>query len=286
MYVGLPRDCMRTPMASPHYQRVLRKIERALCSIGLQPRRLVLWLRRYPWYRAQCKEFQKLGGMITHRYPILAGGGGQAGTASGHYFHQDLLVATYVHDKNPDRHIDIGSRIDGFVAHLASFRNVEVMDVRDLKDTGHRNIVFIRADLMSASSIQENITDSLSCLHAIEHFGLGRYGDPLDPDGHIKGFRNMVRMLKPGGTLYVSFPIGRENEVHFNAHRVFHPRAIFAWAEDDRSLRFARFDYVDDDGNLHRDADPIHDGIDVVYGCGIYTFEKRSYSGHMKAAAN
>lgn len=283
MHAGLPYDCMRTPMAPPYCKRVLRKLERALHSIGLQPRRLVWWLRRYPRYQAQCKAFQRLGGIITHRYPILTGDGGQAGTASGHYFHQDLLVATYVHDRNPDRHIDIGSRIDGFVAHLASFRNVEVMDVRDLKDTGHRNIAFIRADLMDAGSVQENITDSLSCLHAIEHFGLGRYGDPLDPDGHIKGFRNMVSMLKPGGMLYVSFPIGKADEVHFNAHRVFHPRAIFAWTEDIGALRLARFDYVDDNGNLHRDADPMHDGIDVVYGCGIYTFEKRSYDVCMKA---
>ena len=243
-----------------------------------------MWIRRYPRYCAQLAEFRKLGGVVTHRHAILGGYDGQAGAASGHYFHQDLLVAAYIHDRNPDRHIDVGSRIDGFVAHVASFRNIDVMDVRDLEDTGHRNIAFIRADLMDAGSVQDHMADSVSCLHAIEHFGLGRYGDPLDPNGHIKGFRNLVHMLKPGGMLYVSFPIGKANEVHFNAHRVFHPRAIFAWIEDSGALRLVRFDYVDDDGNLHRGADLMHERIDVVYGCGIYTFEKRPYSVRMEAA--
>ena len=106
------------------------------------------------------------------------------------------------------------------------------MDVRDLKGTGHENISFIKADLMNKDSAQNNITDSISCLHAIEHFGLGRYGDPVDPDGHIKGFNNILRMLKPGGNLYMSFPIANHNEVHFNAHRVFHPQDIFTWVDD------------------------------------------------------
>ena len=116
---------------------------------------------------------------VTHRLPIFTDYDDQAGSATGHYFHQDLLVASFIHNKNPLRHIDIGSRIDGFIAHVASFRSIEVMDVRDLKGTGHENISFIKADLMNKDSAQNNITDSISCLHAIEHFGLGRYGDPV-----------------------------------------------------------------------------------------------------------
>jgi hypothetical protein len=106
------------------------------------------------------------------------------------------------------------------------------MDVRDLNSTGHSNISFIKADLMNKDSAQNNITDSISCLHAIEHFGLGRYEDPVDPKGYIKGFNNIIRMLKQDGTLFISFPIGKDNEVHFNAHRVFHPNDIFNWADD------------------------------------------------------
>ncbi len=127
---------------------------------------------------------------------------------------------------------------------------------------------------MLEGSTQVDITDSISCLHAIEHFGLGRYGDPIDPHGHIKGFNNIIRMLKPEGMLYISFPIGRSNEVHFNAHRVFHPKDIFSWARDRDCLKLLRFDYVDDAGDLHQDVNLVTNAPEVIYGCGIYTFRK------------
>lgn len=225
-------------------------------------------------YNDDMRRFQQLGGVVTHHFPILSDYDDQAGTASGHYFHQDLLVASLIHKDNPQRHIDIGSRIDGFVAHVASFRRIEVLDVRDLGDTGHDNISFIQANLMEEANANEAVTDSISCLHALEHFGLGRYGDPLDPQGHIKGFKNIVRMLQSGGTLYISFPIGQSNEVHFNAHRVFDPEEIFKWIEQDNLLSLVRFDYVDDQGSLHKVEDPRSNRPSVSYGCGIYTFKK------------
>jgi SAM-dependent methyltransferase len=251
-----------------------RPLATLLLNIATDPRRITA-LRNYPIYRTQCRKFRKLGGSITHRYPILTDYDVEAGTASGHYFHQDLLVASLIHDRNPARHIDVGSRIDGFVAHVASFRNIEVMDIRALDNIGHRNIVFIQADLMDEKGTESGMTDSVSCLHAIEHFGLGRYGDPLDPNGHLKGFNNLIRMLRPGGTLYISFPIGRTNEVHFNAHRVFHPRDIFGWAVDQDCLKLERFDFVDDGGSLHKNVNVRAVDLDVAYGCGIYTFEKQ-----------
>ena len=66
----------------------------------------------------------------------------------------------------------------------------------------------------------------LSCLHAIEHFGLGRYNDPIDVDGHIKGITNLVKLVSTGGYLYISFPIGQNDEIYFNAHRVFRADTI------------------------------------------------------------
>jgi hypothetical protein len=245
---------------------------RLLC-FGIDARR-IFTLRHYQKYRAQYLEFKKLGGIVTKKHAIFADYDDQAGSATGHYFHQDLLVASYVHRYNPRRHIDIGSRVDGFVAHVASFRKIDVMDVRQLNSTGHSNIAFIKADLMDSNNAQYNITDSISCLHAIEHFGLGRYGDPVDPKGHIKGFNNIVRMLKPDGLLFISFPIGSHNEVHFNAHRVFDPKDIFRWPENKDCLQLVRFDYVDDAGNLHQNVNLETTNLKVVFGCGIYTFKK------------
>jgi hypothetical protein len=242
-------------------------------AIGFDPR-MMLTLRHYFKYRSQYSKFKKAGGVITHNYPIFNDYDDQAGSASGHYFHQDLLVASFIFEKNPKRHIDIGSRIDGFVAHVASFRHIEVMDVRALVDTPHKNISFIKVDMINKDISQNNITDSISCLHAIEHFGLGRYGDQLDPMGHIKGFNNILSMLKPGGVIYISFPISHKNEIHFNAHRVFHPHDIFSWPNDSRSVALERFDFVDDLGKLHKNICLNTQNINVSFGCGIYTFKK------------
>ena len=242
-------------------------------ALGFDPRK-ILYLRNHLKYRKHYKDFQRLGGKITHKYKVIDNFDAQAGFAKGHYFHQDLLIASLIHQKNPIRHIDIGSRVDGFVAHVASYRKIEVFDVRDLEDTGHKNIIFTKSNLMDNKKSPIEITDSLSCLHVIEHFGLGRYGDPLDPLGHVKGFNNMLNMIKPNGTLYISFPIGRQNEVHFNAHRVFHPKDILSWVNDGNLIQLERFDYVDDTGDLHQNVDINRDKIDVNYGCGIYTFKK------------
>lgn len=166
----------------------------------------------------------------------------------------------------------MGSRVDGFVAHVASFREIEVVDIRPLSQSGHKNIKFRQADLMNSSNIGS--TESLSCLHAIEHFGLGRYTDTIDVNGHIKGIENLVNLVKSGGRFYISFPIGLNDEVHFNAHRVFHPKTILAIPCIQNELKLIRFDYVDDNGDLHLEANVDDAAGNNQYGCGIYTFEK------------
>lgn len=94
------------------------------------------------------------------------------------------MVARAIHTAKPVKHVDIGSRVDGFVAHVASFREIEVFDVRPIS-TAVPGVLFRQADLMDSPSLPADTEgggycDSLSCLHAIEHFGLGRYGDTVD----------------------------------------------------------------------------------------------------------
>ena len=160
------------------------------------------------------------------------------------------------------------------MAHVASFREIDVIDIRNLESSEHENINFIQKDMMNKNSLEENITDSISCLHAIEHFGLGRYSDKIDVNGHINGFNNIIKMLRSGGKLYISFPIGKRNEVHFNAHRVFHHKDIFDWSESLNNIVLDRFDFVDDKGKLHLNKNLDTDFKDTYYGCGIYTFQK------------
>jgi hypothetical protein len=125
---------------------------------------------------------------------------------------------------------------------------------------------------MNPANIEKS--DSVSCLHAIEHFGLGRYTDPIDVNGHLSGIRNLVDLVKEGGTLYISFPIGKADEVQYNAHRVFHPQSILKVPEIAKNMRLTRFDFVDDRGDLHL-KQTVESAVGrLTYGCGIYTFER------------
>ena len=84
---------------------------------------------------------------------ILFDYSGNAGDQTGHYFHQDLLVAKFINDNKPKRHVDVASRIDGFVAHVASFREIEVLDIRPLPKSQHKNIKFKQTDLMNPQNL-------------------------------------------------------------------------------------------------------------------------------------
>jgi SAM-dependent methyltransferase len=259
--------------------RGLRLIENAVGLFGLEPRRGVRNLSRLRWFAQQRRQYLKLaaasGGEfpVARLYPCLDDIDDQAGTAKGHYFHQDLHVARRIFQRSPRRHVDIGSRVDGFVAHVASFREIEVFDIRELQSLP--GITFVKVDVMN-DALPREYADSVSCLHALEHFGLGRYGDPIDYYGHEKGLANLVQVLQPGGTLYLSTPMGPQR-TEFNAHRVLSPRYVLELAARN-SLELVGFSYVDDMGDFHGEVKVDDAGLDTnfgcVYGCGIYEFVK------------
>jgi SAM-dependent methyltransferase len=84
--------------------------------------------------------------------------------------------------------------------------------------------------LGALQELSGNCIDSLSCLHALEHFGLGRYGDPVAADGYTRGLESMFDVLAPGGRLYLATPIGH-SRVEFNANYVFSPTKLVSACE-------------------------------------------------------
>jgi hypothetical protein len=191
------------------------------------------------------------------------------------YFWQDLLVARWVFEARPRRHVDVGSRIDGFIAHVASFREVEMFDVRPVRRSVP-GITFKQADMMQRlPDASEGYCDSLSCLHAIEHFGLGRYGDPIDPMGYERALANMAQLVAASGTFYLSTPIGRER-VEFNANRVFDPRTIMLCAQMNR-LTLQQLTVISADGLVTRQETGDANLLRLAkadYHLGLFTFKK------------
>ena len=90
----------------------------------------------------------------------------------------------------------------------------------------------------------------------------------------MKGISNLVSMLERNGILYISFPIGKKDEVYFNAHRVLHPKSIFKNHSIKSQMELIRFDYVDDIGDLHLNCKVENTLGNLNYGCGIYTLKK------------
>jgi hypothetical protein len=251
-------------------KRFLLKCFRVVTFFGFNPLAL-LSLRYLPRYIRDLVKWKKQGGQ-TDRYAVrLTNYNEPAGNAESQYFHQDLIVAQKVYEDKPTKHLDFGSRIDGFVAHVASFREIDVMDVRALETGVHQNIKFCQSDIMNPQNLEKY--DSVSCLHTIEHVGLGRYGDNLKVDGHWVALKNLISLVSKGGRFYISFPVEVKDTVYFNAHRTF---SVATLPENDlvkSELRLIQFDIVDSKNKLHFNQ-KYKDWLELASGCGIYTFEK------------
>ncbi len=233
---------------------------------GIDPKRTWSALRNYPRHRGERRRFkQTMDGSFAwgRELPMLEERSTSSGSL-GAYFHQDLLIANWIYHDRPHRHVDVGSRIDGFVGHLAVFREVEVLDIRP-QPREIPNILFRQLDLMATLPAEWiRCTDSLSCLHTIEHFGLGRYGDSIDPAGHLIGLDQLKRMVAPGGLFYLSTPIGPQR-VEFNAHRIFAAETVVGWFREGWEIE--RFAYLDDAETLHTDVDLTTADITSHFGC-------------------
>lgn len=207
-------------------------------------------------------------------YPCLTDRFQIAGELSLHYAYQDLFVANKIYQNNPRKHVDIGSRIDGFVTHVASFRKIEVFDIRKF-NLQFRNIKFTQANLIDQNFELENYCDSVSSLHAVEHFGLGRYGDKIDIDGHIKGLNNITKLLEPKGKFYFSVPIGPQR-IEFDAHRVFSLKYLINLLY--KIYKIDSFSFINDDNifypQVKLEEDQIESNYNCNYGCGIFELTK------------
>ena len=230
-------------------------------------------------FKNQKKELKDKDFIFGKLYPILEDKYKSSGVMKGGYFHQDLLVAQRIFENNPKLHVDVGSRIDGFVAHVASFREIEIIDIRPPENTV-KNITFKQLDFMKElPNSMTSYCDSLSCLHAIEHFGLGRYGDVINYNGHLLGMDNLYRILKKGGILYFSVPIGEPQQIMFHAHRIFSVKYLLKKFEGKYFLN--NFSYVDDNGDLFENIKDLNYGTKTAndsFGCklglGIFELEK------------
>ena len=206
-----------------------RTLHHSLEDIGLQPLRL-LSLRGLPTYLRDLLTYRRLQKLHPSSVastlqiaPLLSDRYAGAGAGRSLYFIQDLLCSTHVLERLSCRHLDIGSRIDGFVAQIAASRPIEVLDIRPLPAPPTPNLRFVQGDILAPPAELLGEYELVSSLHALEHVGLGRYGDPVAPDGFERALAHAASFVAAGGTLLISLPVARMGRhlVQFNSQRLF-----------------------------------------------------------------
>lgn len=232
---------------------------RKILALGLFPRYISHWIK----YR-KLPDAEKL--QFTDSFPCLSDWTSHT-PFDPHYFYQSVWLSSRLATLRPVIHVDIGSSIS-MLAVISSFVPTVFVDYRPLK-ASVKNLVSVAGNSM-ALPFSDNQLGSLSCLHVIEHIGLGRYGDPLMPGGTHRAAKELTRVLSPGGKLYVSVPVGRER-TQFNAQRVFNPESVKSMFAE---LKLIRFGLIDDNGRMTQSAD-FSSAAACEYGCGLFEMTKQ-----------
>jgi len=166
-----------------------------------------------------------------------------------HYIYHPAWAARILAKTKPEYHVDISS-ILSFSTIVSAFVPVKFYDYRPA-DLKLNNLEAGFADLKSLD-FADNSIPSLSCMHTIEHIGLGRYGDEIDPSGDIKSINELKRVLKPGGDLLFVTPVGKPR-IEFNAHRIYSYEQVIEYFSP---LVLTEFSLIPDAGGLLANAGP------------------------------
>jgi len=230
---------------------------------------IVSSIRTLPRYLAEWAAYKKAAPherlSFGDSYPCL-GDRLRATPFDPHYFFQAAWLARQLQGSRPMLHVDVGSSIMMVNVLSAAFKTAFV-DYRPLH-VRLSNFSSLAGDILRLP-FRDASVESLSCLHVVEHVGLGRYGDPLNPDGSRATAGELQRVLQPGGRLFLSVPVGRER-VCFNAHRVHLPATIQSYFQ---SLDLVSFSLVDDAGRFTENAF-LGSALGLEYGCGLFEFTK------------
>ena len=184
-----------------------------------------------------------------------------------HYVYHTAWATLIVKQINPENHIDISSFVY-FPALLSAFIPVTYYDFRK-PELELSNVQAGQADL-TALPFASNSVYSLSCMHTVEHIGLGRYGDPLDYEGDLKAINELKRVVAAGGHLLFVVPIGK-SKIFFNAHRVYSYSQIIEYFSD---MKLVEFTLIKEHsgGLIQHAAQELADAEN--YACGCFWFQK------------
>jgi hypothetical protein len=183
-----------------------------------------------------------------------------------HYTYHPAWAARKLQQIAPKEHVDISS-ILSFSTVISAFISTRFYDYRPAQ-IQLSNFTSGSQDLKQLTFEDDSI-ESLSCMHTIEHIGLGRYGDELDVQGDLKSIKELKRVLQPGGSLLFVTPVGRP-KIEFNGHRIYSFEQVVQYFSP---LFLQEFSLITDSGGFIENADPAS-VKKQKYGCGCFWFKK------------
>ena len=187
-----------------------------------------------------------------------------------HYVYHTAWAARFLKDQNVSSHVDISSFLY-FSTILSAFIPVQYYEYRPCElalsgfTAGHQNLMGL--------SFEDESVHSLSCMHVVEHIGLGRYGDVIDPDGDLKAISELKRVVAPGGLLLFVVPCGSRSKICFNAHRIYTYAQVISYFEGFELMKVSLVTDHPDDPRLIEQA-TMADFDRQQYGCGCFAFRK------------
>lgn len=186
-----------------------------------------------------------------------------------HYVYHPAWAARILAKTRPGHHVDISSTLH-FCSLVSAFIPVTFYDYRPAVLT-LSGLDSKRGDL-HALPFETRSQQSISCMHTVEHVGLGRYGDPLDYDGDLKAMAELQRVVAAGGSLLFVVPVGKPR-IAFNAHRIYSYAQV---VESFPELELKEFALVEDDSRGGAFLDPATeaDSDRQQYGCGCFWFQR------------
>jgi hypothetical protein len=187
-----------------------------------------------------------------------------------HYIYHPAWAARILARTKPKLHVDISSTLY-FCSIVSAFIPIEFYDFRPPK-LFLNNLNIYSVDLVNLP-FKDGSISSLSCMHVVEHIGLGRYGDPLDPDGDLKAITQLKRVLAPSGNLLLVVPLGKP-KIMFNAHRIYSYEQIINYFFDLKLMEFSLIPDSTDQGGLVRNASKEMADL-CNYGCGCFWFMRK-----------
>lgn len=186
-----------------------------------------------------------------------------------HYIYHPAWATRILVKTKPEKHIDISSSLS-FCSIVSAFVPIDFYDYRPAY-LNLSNLNSKKADLINLPFNNESI-HSLSCMHTIEHIGLGRYGDPIDPDADLKAISELKRVLAKDGNLLFVVPIGKP-KIQFNAHRIYSYAQIVDYF---KQLKLVEFSLIPDNAleiGIIANATQKQ-ANEQNYGCGCFWFKK------------